>query len=77
MSQFCEARVRPVQGYDTDSAGTYYGASIPVERAVHPHYDVLLAYEMNGQCAPRRRPTAPLPRRLCWVSCCRLLLLVY
>lgn len=39
-----------LQGYDNDGAGTSYGASIPVQRAVYPHYDVLLAYEMNGQC---------------------------
>jgi Oxidoreductase molybdopterin binding domain len=38
-----------LQGYDNDGAGTSYGASIPVQRAVYPHYDVLLAYEMNGQ----------------------------
>ena len=38
-----------LQGYDNDGAGTAYGASIPVQRAVYPHYDVLLAYEMNGQ----------------------------
>lgn len=38
-----------LQGYDNDGAGTNYGASIPVQRAVYPHYDVLLAYEMNGQ----------------------------
>jgi sulfite oxidase len=41
------------EGYDNDGAGTSYGASIPVQRAVYPHYDVLLAYEMNGQELPQ------------------------
>lgn len=37
------------EGYDNDGAGTMYGASIPVHRATNAHFDVLLAFEMNGQ----------------------------
>ena len=40
------------EGYDQDSEGTCYGASIPVERAADPRGEVLLAFEMNGECAP-------------------------
>ena len=32
-----------------DPSSTPYGASIPLETAVDPRRDVLLAYEMNGQ----------------------------
>ncbi|XP_015602950.1 probable sulfite oxidase, mitochondrial isoform X2 [Cephus cinctus] len=37
------------EGLDLDPSGTYYGASIPISRALDPRADVLLAYEMNGQ----------------------------
>ena len=40
-------------GKDADSTGSPYGASIPVEKAVSPTGDVLLAYEMNGKEIPR------------------------
>lgn len=30
-----------------------YGASIPIEKALDPHGDVILAYEMNGEPIPR------------------------
>ena len=40
------------EGYDADTEGTCYGASIPVERAADPRGEVLLAFEMNGECAP-------------------------
>jgi len=40
------------EGYDNDGAGTVYGASIPVHRAVNSHFDVLLAFEMNGEPLP-------------------------
>ena len=36
------------EGLDSDISGDCYGASIPVEKAVSPFGDVLLAYEMNG-----------------------------
>lgn len=41
------------EGYDVGADGSPYGASVPVAKAVNPHGDVILAYEMNG---------APLPR---------------
>ncbi|KAF0289308.1 putative sulfite oxidase, mitochondrial [Amphibalanus amphitrite] len=37
------------EGLDTDPSSTPYGASIPLETAVDPRRDVILAYEMNGQ----------------------------
>eukprot|EP00245_Coleochaete_scutata_P010478 TRINITY_DN3671_c0_g2_i1.p1 TRINITY_DN3671_c0_g2~~TRINITY_DN3671_c0_g2_i1.p1 ORF type:complete len:580 (+),score=104.36 TRINITY_DN3671_c0_g2_i1:155-1741(+) len=40
-------------GLDKDGmTGTGYAASIPVDKAVDPHADVLLAYEMNGEVLP-------------------------
>ncbi|KAI7843652.1 hypothetical protein COHA_002555, partial [Chlorella ohadii] len=49
-----DANVNHIQfeGYDVDMEKTCYGASIEVEKAMDPHGDVLLAFEMNG---------APLP----------------
>ncbi|KAJ8412130.1 hypothetical protein AAFF_G00143970 [Aldrovandia affinis] len=46
--------VRHVQfeGLDKDVAGTTYGASIPLRKAVSEEGDVLLAYEMNGEELP-------------------------
>lgn len=40
------------EGYDNDGAGTMYGASIPILRANNKHYDVILAFEMNGEPLP-------------------------
>nr|XP_045607960.1 sulfite oxidase, mitochondrial-like isoform X2 [Procambarus clarkii] len=37
------------EGLDTDPASMPYGASIPIEKALDPHGDVILAYEMNGE----------------------------
>ncbi|XP_063222455.1 sulfite oxidase isoform X2 [Bacillus rossius redtenbacheri] len=36
------------EGLDTDAANVSYGASIPVEKAMDPRGDTILAYEMNG-----------------------------
>lgn len=36
------------EGYDLDPAGSPYGASIPISKAMDPRGDVILAYEMNG-----------------------------
>ena len=41
------------EGYDADLEGTCYGASIPVTKAADPRGEVLLAYQMNGECVPR------------------------
>lgn len=30
-----------------------YGSSIPIEKALDPYGDVILAYEMNGEPIPR------------------------
>ena len=51
-SEETDQDVRHVQfeGYDQDTEGTCYGASIPVERASDPHSEILLAFEMNGEC---------------------------
>lgn len=37
------------EGYDLDPAGSPYGASIPLYKAMDERGDVLLAYEMNGK----------------------------
>ncbi|CEM13750.1 unnamed protein product [Vitrella brassicaformis CCMP3155] len=41
------------EGWDEDLSGCPYGASIPLEKAISEHGDVILAYEMNGQPLPR------------------------
>ncbi|PSN45459.1 putative sulfite oxidase, partial [Blattella germanica] len=41
------------EGLDADAANIPYGASIPIERAMDPKNNILLAYEMNGQPIPR------------------------
>ncbi len=42
------------EGYDADLEGTCYGASIPVTKAADPRGEVLLAYQMNGECVLRQ-----------------------
>lgn len=37
------------EGLDVDPTGQHYGASIPIEKAMDPSGDVILAFEMNGQ----------------------------
>ena len=37
------------EGLDSDSSGTCYGASIPIDKAMGSHGDVLLAFSMNGR----------------------------
>lgn len=46
------ARHVQFEGLDKDVAGTTYGASIPINKAVSEDGDVLLAYEMNGEVLP-------------------------
>ena len=38
------------EGLDSDVSGTCYGASIPIDKAMGSHGDVLLAFSMNGRC---------------------------
>jgi DMSO/TMAO reductase YedYZ molybdopterin-dependent catalytic subunit len=40
-------------GMDVDETGTPYGGVIPVEKALDPFGDAILAYEMNGETLPR------------------------
>uniref|UniRef100_A0A8C6S5T3 Sulfite oxidase n=1 Tax=Neogobius melanostomus TaxID=47308 RepID=A0A8C6S5T3_9GOBI len=40
------------EGLDQDVAGTTYGASIPLKKAISEDGDCLLAYEMNGEVLP-------------------------
>lgn len=40
------------EGLDQDVAGTTYGASIPLRKAMSEDGDCLLAYEMNGEALP-------------------------
>ena len=37
------------EGLDSDVSGTCYGASIPIDKAMGSHGDVLLAFSMNGR----------------------------
>ena len=41
------------EGYDADLEGTCYGSSIPASKAADPRGDVLLAYQMNGECVSK------------------------
>jgi len=82
------AQVEHIQfeGMDSDVSGTCYGASIPVDKAVTPRDDVILAYEMNGRRAPPSPARAPAQvaagrpgrrrrrrhRRLAFVTCSHL-----
>eukprot|EP00479_Gromia_sphaerica_P011448 TRINITY_DN564_c0_g1_i4.p1 TRINITY_DN564_c0_g1~~TRINITY_DN564_c0_g1_i4.p1 ORF type:complete len:304 (+),score=84.29 TRINITY_DN564_c0_g1_i4:875-1786(+) len=49
------ADVKHVQfeGYDADETGLTYGVSIPIDKAVDPLGDCILAYEMNDKPVPR------------------------
>lgn len=38
---------------DTDETGTPYAGVIPIEKAIDPYGDAILAYEMNGEELPR------------------------
>ena len=40
-------------GLDVDETGVPYGGVIPVEKALDPFGDAILAYEMNGETLPR------------------------
>eukprot|EP00538_Stauroneis_constricta_P011208 CAMPEP_0119554022 /NCGR_PEP_ID=MMETSP1352-20130426/6614_1 /TAXON_ID=265584 /ORGANISM="Stauroneis constricta, Strain CCMP1120" /LENGTH=678 /DNA_ID=CAMNT_0007600537 /DNA_START=94 /DNA_END=2130 /DNA_ORIENTATION=- len=42
-----------LEGYDQDETGYTYGGSFPIEKAVDPLGEVILAYEMNGEELPR------------------------
>ncbi|KAJ0023680.1 hypothetical protein NQD34_003579 [Periophthalmus magnuspinnatus] len=46
------ARHVQFEGLDQDVAGTTYGASIPLRKAISEDGDCLLAYEMNGEELP-------------------------
>ena len=37
------------EGLDSDISGTCYGASIPIDKAMGSHGDVILALSMNGR----------------------------
>lgn len=58
------------EGLDKDTTGDIYGASIPVSKAMDPHGDVLLAYEMNGKPLNRDHG-APLRVVVPGVAACR------
>ncbi|CAE7552345.1 shop, partial [Symbiodinium microadriaticum] len=38
---------------DTDETGVPYAGVIPIEKALDPYGDAILAYEMNGETLPR------------------------
>ncbi|GMH86965.1 hypothetical protein TrVE_jg3486 [Triparma verrucosa] len=41
------------KGYDHDEVGNNYCCSIPVEKALDPYGDTIVAFEMNGEDIPR------------------------
>jgi sulfite oxidase len=48
-----KAKIVNFTAVDTDEVGTPYAGVIPVEKAVDPFGDAILAYEMNGETLPR------------------------
>lgn len=46
------ARHVQFEGLDSDIEGTRYGASVPLDRAVNPRADIILAWAMNGEQVP-------------------------
>ena len=40
------------EGFDQDAMGLCYGASIPIETAMNPQSEILLAFKMNGEELP-------------------------
>lgn len=42
-----------LRGYDHDECGNQYCCSFPFDKAVDPHGDVIVAYQMNDQDIPR------------------------
>jgi len=58
------------EGFDQDTTGSVYGASIPISKALDPRGDVLLAYEMNGEPLNRDHG-APLRVVVPGVAACR------
>lgn len=47
------AKIANFIAYDTDETGVPYAGVIPVEKALDPFGDAILAYEMNGETLPR------------------------
>lgn len=52
MSEKQDFRHVQFEGLDHDLSGDHYGASIPIDKALSPDGDVLLAFEMNGEPLP-------------------------
>jgi len=53
MEECPEARHVVFEGLDVEPDNSLFGGSIPIEKAMNPWGDVLLAYEMNGEPLPR------------------------
>lgn len=67
------------EGLDQDPTGAYYGASIPIDKAMDKDQDVILAYEMNGQPLPRDHGypiRAVVPGERILTCCCPAFLVV-
>lgn len=56
------------EGLDSDTSGTCYGSSIPIDKAMGSHGDVLLAFSMNG-----RYTCCTVMSACCIAKCCVLL----
>ena len=56
------------EGLDSDTTGTCYGSSIPVDKAMGSHGDVLLAFSMNG-----RYICCTVMSARCLAKCCGVL----
>ena len=50
---FGNAKIASFIGEDADETGVPYAGVIPVEKAIDPFGDTILAYEMNGEELPR------------------------
>lgn len=48
-----DAKIVNFEGLDTDETGVQYAGVIPIEKAIDPFGDAILAYEMNGVELPR------------------------
>ena len=56
------------EGLDSDLSGTCYGSSIPIDKAMGSHGDVLLAFSMNGRYTVSSCQLAMLQSVVCFCA---------